>query len=87
MLLLMQGIIFLKSPVSILPSVCELSKILFGDSCHMIYVDWTELVIMNELISHPPDTMFIRWIKIRPLIWTLESCNNLIPNYLSVSNE
>ena len=70
-LLLMKGSIFIEGPVSLLPSVYALSKLIFGSSSHMIYVDCTNLVNINELVIHISVTIFLSWIQIRPYICPL----------------
>ena len=52
MLLLMQGRIFLKGTVSILPIVIELTKLLLRTSLHTVYVAWNKVVNIYELVSH-----------------------------------
>ena len=79
-LFLMQGIIFIGGKVSILLSVCELSKLLFGSICHVIYVAWTKVVIVNVLVTHPYVTMFLGWLQIRPCICPLENSDHIISN-------
>ena len=65
-LILIQGRIFLEGPASVLPSICALSKLLFGARCHIIYVVWSRVLIMDELVTHPSVTLFLGWIQIRP---------------------
>ena len=83
----MQGSIFLEGPVSILHSVCELSKLLFGASFYMVCDSWTKVVIIDELLTHPSVIIFLGWLHIRPCIFPLENCDHLIPNQRSVSNK
>ena len=79
-LILIKGSIFIKGPVSLLPSVCAPTKILFGAIYHMIYVAWTKLVIINDLVTHHSVRMFLGWLQIRTCICPLENSNRLIPN-------
>ena len=62
MLLLIQGSIFLEGQVYLLLSVCALSKLIFGAICLMIYVAYTKVLIINELVTHPSAMMFHGWL-------------------------
>ena len=62
----MQGKIPLKGPVSLFPSVNAFGEILLRTSCHVVYVSWTKVVIIYELISHFYVTVLLGWLQIRP---------------------
>ena len=68
MFLLMKASILLKGPVSLLPSVSALSKLLFCASCHVVCVAWTKVVIIYELVAHYSVTVFLGWLQVRPYI-------------------
>ena len=59
MLLLMQDIITLKCLGSIFPILSALSKMLSPVSPHVVYVAWTKLVIIYELVAHSSSTVLI----------------------------
>ena len=67
-LLLMQGIILIECPLSVIPSVCELGKLLYLSICHMVDVYWTKIMIIYEIITPPYVTIFIGWLQVRPCI-------------------
>ena len=79
MLILMQGRIFIEVPVYLLPSVSALSKILLCASRHVVNVAWTKVVIVYEILSHFPITMFLGWLQILPRIKYLNYCNHIFP--------
>ena len=68
MLILMKGIILLKYPVSIYPSVSVLSKLLFCASYHVLYVAWNKFVNIYELVDHSYITIFLGWLHGRTCI-------------------
>ena len=86
MLIFMQGSIFLEGLVSLLPIVYALRKLLLRASWHMVYVDWTKVVIIDELETHPSVTMFLSWIQVRLYICPPEDCDQFILNQNSVCN-
>ena len=45
---LVQGSIFLKGPIPILPSVTALGDIIIRPCCHVIYVAGSKLMTVNE---------------------------------------
>ena len=87
MMLLMQGNIILEGPVSILPSVSALIKLLLRSSCHVVYIAWTQVMIVYEIVADSSITMFLDWLQIRPHILSLKDCVHLVPNQCSVCNE
>ena len=62
MLLLMQGGILIEYPISILPSA--LIKLIFRASRHMVYVSWSKVVIIYEIVAHSSIKMFLGWIQV-----------------------
>ena len=54
---------------------------------HVVYVDWTQLSIVYELVAHSSTTVFLGWLQIRPRIRYLKYCNHLVTNQRSVCNE
>ena len=86
MLLLMQGSILLGGLVSILPNVSALIKLLLQASRHAVYVDWTKVVFVYELVFHSSISMFLVWLQIRPKILSLKDCDHIVPNQCSICN-
>ena len=64
----MQGSIILEGTVYLIPSLCAMSKLIFCDSCHMVDVAWTKILIIYELVAHPSVTIFLGWIQERSCI-------------------
>ena len=87
MLILMQGSIFNEGPVSISPSVGALRNLLLCASQHGVYVLWTNIVIVYEILSHPSIMMFLAWIQIRPCIRSLKHYAPILLNNLLVCNK
>ena len=67
-MLLIQGSILLEGPVSLLPSVSALIKLILCASRHVVYVYWNQVVILYELVAHSSITIFLGWIQIHPHI-------------------
>ena len=59
MLLLMKGNIFIEGKFYFLPSVSALRKLLLCAIIHMVYVAWTKVVIIYELLAHYSITIFL----------------------------
>ena len=85
MLLLTKGSIFLEGPVSLFPSVSALSKFLLRASCHVVYVAWTNVVIIYEFVSNSTITMFLDWIQVCTSIQYLKDIDHLVPDKISHS--
>ena len=52
-----QGSILLEGPVSLLSSVSALGKLLLRSSRHVVYVAWTQVMVVYEIVSHSSITM------------------------------
>ena len=87
MLKLMQGIILLEGLVYIFRSVSALENILLRARQHVVYVAWTQVMVVYELVYHFSITLFLGWIQIRPRKRSLEYCDHLFPNQRSICNE
>ena len=87
MLTLMQGSILLKCPVSLFLRVSALSKLVICASHIVVYVTWTQVVIVYAFLSHSFITMFLGWLQIRPCIRSLKDFDHLVPNQRSVCNK
>ena len=87
MLLLIQARIILEVPVSLLPSVSGQVELLLRASRHMVYVAWTQVMVLYELVDHSSTTILILWLQIHPYIWSLKDCNHLITNHCSLWND
>ena len=59
MILLVQGSIFIKGPIPLLPSVTALGDILLRASRHVIYVSGDQLMIVNDHESSIPSRCFL----------------------------
>ena len=84
---LVQGSIFFKGPIPLLPSVTSLGKIFLRASRHVVDVAGYQVMIVNEPESQSPITMLLIRFEVRPCVQYLEYCNHIFPNQRSVGNE
>ena len=87
MFLLMQGSILLDGQVSIFPNVSSLSNIFLCASHHVVYVAWTQVVVVYEVVVHSSIKMFTGWLQLPPRVKSLKDCDHLVPNQRSFCNE
>ena len=80
MMLLMQGRILIEGPVSLFPSVSALINILLHASRHVVYVVWTQLMVLYDTVAHSIIMIFLGWLQIRPCIRSMKYCNHIVPN-------
>ena len=59
MFLPVQVIILLKLLVYLFPIVSGLIKLLLRASRHVVYIVWTQVVILYEIVAHSSITMFL----------------------------
>ena len=83
----MQGSIFFKGLIPLLPSVTALGELLLRTIRHVIDVVGDQLIIVNDPESQFPITMLLIWLKVRLCIPSLEDCNHIVPNKRSIGNE
>ena len=83
----MQGSILLEVPVSLFPSVRLLRNIFLRASRHVVYVAWTQVMVVYELVSYYFITIFLSWIQICPHILYLKDSEHLVPNKHSIYDE
>ena len=87
MLFLGKGRIFLKGTIYISPSVGELDELLLRAIYHVIYVAWTQVMVVYEPESQSSITMILSWLEVCTCIVSLEDCNHLSPNQRSIGDE
>ena len=59
MLFLMKGSILLEGTVSLFSRLSALINILLRTSCHVVYVAWTQVIIVYKLVAHFSITIFL----------------------------
>ena len=84
MLFLVQGGIFFKFTIPLLPSVTSLGKLLLRTICHVIDVARAQVMIVNKPESQYPITMLLSRLEVLPCVLSLE---HLVPNQRIVGNE
>ena len=87
MLLLVQGVIFFKVTIPLLPSVTELGDLILHTSCHVINVAGAQEIILNDPESQSPITILLIRFKVRPCVQSLEDCYHIVPNQRLVGSE
>ena len=87
LMFLLQGSIFFKGPILLLPSVTALVELLLRTSRHVIDVAGTQVMILNYHDSQSLITMLLIRFKVPPCVQSLEDCKYLVSNQRSVGNE
>ena len=86
-MVLLQGSIFIKGPIPLIPSVTSLGKLLLRTSFHVVYIAGAQVIIVNEPESQSPITVLLSWLEVGLCVRSLEYCNHVLPNQRSVRNE
>ena len=87
MLFLVQGSIFLKVPIDVLPTVSELGEPLPRYSYNVVYVYWDQVMDLYEPEAQSFIKMLPSWREVRPCVQSLGYCNNLVPNKRPIGDE
>ena len=87
MLFLVQGSIFLKGQITIFPSVSALGKLLLLVIRHVVYVAWTQVMVVYYTDAQSSITMLLIWIEVCPCVRSMEDLNHLVPNQRSIGDE
>ena len=83
----MQGSIFLEGPIPLFPSISALGELLLRFIRHVVYVAWTKLMIIYELVAQSSITILLGWLEVFPCVQSLEDCNHIVPNQRFICNE
>ena len=65
---LVQGSIFFKGPIPLLPGVTVLGDILLPASRYVINVSGVQVIILDEPESQSPITIIINLLEVRPCV-------------------
>ena len=87
MLLLVQGGIFFKHPILLLPSITALGELLICTIRHVIDVSGSQVMILNENESQSPILVLLSRFEVCSCVHLMEDCNHLVQNQCSVGNE
>ena len=87
MLFLVQGSVFLKGPIPLFPSVSEFGKLLLRSRFHVVYVAWTQVMVVYDPESQSSTTILLSWLDVRTCVRYLEHCNHIVPNQLYIGGE
>ena len=87
MLFLVQGSIFIKGPIPLLPRVSELGDLIIRTIHHVVYVVWNQVMFVYEPADQSSIMMLLSWLEVCPCVLSLEDCKHLVPNQHSIGDE